>query len=161
VLSGDVPVPSRLARLALLAYLAVPLALTLAPSPPGRRLFAFQDLLQPVVSALTLGRATISLDEAEALGNLLLLLPVGLLLPFAAPRLAPALVLAGSAVASLGVETVQRVLLEDRSPSLQDVMLNVGGTAIGLVVALELRRWSQSRGESEPREGDCTGGPHP
>ena len=161
MLSGEVPVPSRLARLALLVYLAVPLGLTLAPRPPGRRLFAFQEVLQPVVSALTFGRATISLDEAEALGNLLLLLPVGLLLPFAAPRLAPVLVLAGSAVASLGVETVQRVLLEDRSPSLQDVMLNVGGTAIGLVVALELRRWWQGRRESDSPDRDCTGGPRP
>lgn len=149
---------TRVARWLLGGYVLVVLALTLAPQGPVGGQRAARRALQPLVSALTGGSASISGAETEALLNVLLFLPFGLLLPLALPRLAPVLVLLGAAALSLGVETVQSRLLDSRVPALQDVLHNAGGTAIGLVLTLEAvrltgrrRRWSGEAGAgSEP-----------
>jgi glycopeptide antibiotics resistance protein len=74
------------------------------------------------------------------LANVLLLVPLGLLLAFAFPRLPLSLLLALAALLSLGIETMQYLLLPDRVATLVDVLANTGGAAIGLVVAADARR---------------------
>ena len=128
------------ARVLLAVYLLVPLVLTLSPVAPGRGLEDFHAALQPLVAALTGDRAQIDLGEAEALGNVLLFLPIGLLVPLAVPGIAPLLVLVGAGLASLAVEALQSRVLEARQPALQDVLHNMGGAAIGLVLVGEVLR---------------------
>lgn len=128
------------ARVLLGAYLLVPLVLTLSPLAPSDALRRFHQELVPLVGALTGGRAQIEVDEAEALGNVLLFLPIGFLVPLAVPGISLLLVLVGCALLSLGVEALQSRVLTGRQPTLQDVLHNVGGAAIGLILVAELLR---------------------
>ena len=129
----------RAARLALVAYLLVPVLLTLGPTPV-QELQAFTRVLQRLAAVLTDGRAEISLREAEALANIVLFLPLGLLMPLAWPTVYLTALLAIAAAASLAVEVAQYALLPDRVPALLDVAMNTAGAAAGLVLGGDGRR---------------------
>lgn len=127
------------ARLALAAYVLVPALLTLGPTPL-EELRTFSDLLRSAAAALTDGRAAVSFREAEALANVAMFAPLGLLLPLALPRAYLSLLLVVAATASLTIEITQYVVLPDRVPALLDVVMNSAGTAVGLVVGGDARR---------------------
>lgn len=129
----------RFARAALLVYLLVPALLTLGGSQPTGWLLDFYAGLQEVVDVLTVGRATVSLREAEALANVLMFVPVGVLLRLSYPQQPLSLLLTVSAVGSLAIEVVQFLLLPGRVPSLVDVLNNTGGAAIGLTLGADAR----------------------
>lgn len=127
------------ARLALGAYLLVPVLLTLGPTPL-EEIHSFGDLLRSAATALTDGRASVSFREAEALANVVMFLPLGLLMPLALPRAYLSLLLAVAAVASTAIEVTQYLVLPDRVPALLDVVMNTAGAAAGLVLGGDARR---------------------
>jgi glycopeptide antibiotics resistance protein len=124
----------------LVAYLLVPLVLTLSPQSPEAGLDGFYALVSRVVDRLSLGRTEVSRTETEALANVLLFVPVGLLLRLAVPRVLTSVLLAAAALASLAIEVTQYVALAGRDPSLVDVLTNTGGAAIGLVLGADVER---------------------
>ncbi len=97
-------------------------------------------MLQTLAAVLTNGRAEISLREAEALANIVLFLPLGLLLPLAWPTVYLTALLAVAAASSLVIEVAQYALLPDRVPALLDVAMNTAGAAAGLVLGGDGRR---------------------
>ena len=137
------------ARVALLLVLLLAVVLTLTPDAPMRGLFEFHESLGRLVSRLTLGQTDVSVEEAEALANVLLFVPIGFLLRLALPRAWSSLLLIVATAGSLGIEVVQYLLLPDRTPSLVDVLTNGGGTAIGLVLGVDVQRlvrwWARRR----------------
>lgn len=139
---------------ALLGFLLVAVLLTLTPEPLMQGLAGFHASLGRLVSRVTLGRTDVSVDEAEALANVLLFVPIGFLLRLALPRAPSSLLLAVATAASLGIEVAQYVLLPEREPSLVDVLTNGGGTAIGLVLGVDVQRlvrWEVRRRRSRGR----------
>ena len=145
------------ARAALLLVLLVAVVLTLTPDAPMRGLFEFHESLARLVSRVTLGQTDVSVEEAEALANVLLFVPIGFLLRLALPRAWSSLLLAAATAGSLGIEVVQFLLLPGRTPSLVDVLTNGGGTAIGLVVGVDVQRlvrwWSRRRDAARAVQG--------
>ncbi|MDP9497412.1 MAG: VanZ family protein [Actinomycetota bacterium] len=103
-----------------MAYLLVPALLTLGLTPVAE-LQTFTATLQRVAAVLTSGRADVSVREAEALANLVLFLPLGLLLALSWPRAYLSLLLVVAGAGSLAVELTQYAVLPDRVPALLDV----------------------------------------
>ncbi len=129
----------RGARLALLAYLSVPVVLTLSGRAPDDVLETVYAGLRVLVDDLTNEHVVVTRRQTEALLNLLMFLPLGLLLRLSAPRWAFSVLLVVLAACSMGIEIVQRLLLPERNPSLTDVLHNTGGAAIGLVLAADVQ----------------------
>ncbi|MDH5134399.1 MULTISPECIES: VanZ family protein [unclassified Microbacterium] len=86
----------------------------------------------------------------EILANVALFVPVGLLLPFAWPRLRLWQVTLAGGLLSVVIETVQG-LMPSRFPTLSDVIANTTGTFLGAVVATLLLALL-SRGPDGPRD---------
>lgn len=85
----------------------------------------------------------------EILANVALFVPVGLLLPFAWPRLRLWQVTLAGGLLSVVIETVQG-LMPSRFPTISDVIANTTGTILGAVVATVLLA-SLSRGPERAR----------
>ena len=137
----------RAARVLLVLYLLVPVALTLGPTPV-EEVRSSSSALRAAATALTDGRAAVSTREAEALANVVMFLPLGLLLPLALPRAYLSVLLAGAAVASLAIEVTQYLVLPDRVPALLDVVMNTAGAAAGLVLGGDIRRAARRERET-------------
>lgn len=112
--------------------LLVPAGLTLGPKPVGLLDGWHALLVRGAVSAGALDLAP-SRGEAEALANILMFVPLGLLLAAAVPRARAALLVVGLALLSLGVELAQLLLLSGREATLRDVALNSTGGLVGVV----------------------------
>jgi glycopeptide antibiotics resistance protein len=131
-----------LAALVLTAWLIGGLVLTLQPAHP----LPGQVVDDNLIPFHTLNIYVANLDSSfwirNALGNLGLLLPVGLLGPIAIPALGRwwrvALV---ALLLSAGIEVAQLVI-PDRSADIDDVILNVAGALLGCVALGLLRRLS-------------------
>lgn len=133
------------ARVLLVCYLLVPVLLTLGPTPlQEQRLL--RSALTRVAGVLTEGRAEVSVREAEALGNIALFVPLGLLLALALPTVYLSLLLAVAGAASLAIEVTQYLALPDRVPALLDIAMNTAGAAAGLVLGGDARRLVRARG---------------
>ena len=117
----------------------MPLVLTLGPTPV-EEVRSFSAVLRAAATALTDGRAEVTTREAEALANVVMFLPLGLLLPLALPRAYLSVLLAFAAAASLAIEVTQYLVLPDRVPALLDVVMNTAGAAAGLVLGGDGRR---------------------
>lgn len=130
---------TRYARVALLAYLVVPLVLTLSGSAPTSGFASFYAGLRPVVDYVTVGQGQVSLREAESLANVLMFVPLGLLLRLSFPRQPLTVLLLALSLGSMSIEAVQYLLLPGRVPSLIDVLNNTGGAAIGLALGADAR----------------------
>jgi VanZ family protein len=139
------------ARVGIALYLLVPAALTLLPDRPSAGADGFRRLVDGVVRRLTAGQVEISVVDLEVLANVLLLVPLGLLLVPALPRTPLSVLLALAALLSLGIETLQYLLLPGRVATLVDVLANTGGAAIGLVLAADAR--SGLSGRRQARAG--------
>jgi glycopeptide antibiotics resistance protein len=78
---------------------------------------------------------------AEMIGNLLLLFPLGILVPLRWPAMASAgRLLLGAGLLAMAVEAVQFGLEFGRRASATDVVLNTVGAGLGFVTLLVLRR---------------------
>lgn len=126
---------SRGQRILLLAgALLGVLVLTVGPVP-GTALRLFAAGLRELAEAAGQRRPT--LDEAEAVANVLLFVPLGaagaLLL-----RRYTGWVVVGLGVLSLAIEVLQ-ASLPDRDPSYRDVVLNSGGALVGVLGVLAVR----------------------
>ena len=127
------------AGLVLSVWLAGGLLLTLQPAHPA----AGQIVEHNFIPLRTIGIYLAHLDSpfwvGQMVGNLLLLLPVGLLGPIVLPWMDRWLrVLVASLALSTAIELAQ-LGIPDRSAEVDDVLLNVVGAILGYAVLLVLR----------------------
>src|SRR5665647_2596084 len=138
---ADVEVPEeshqRVLRITLLGYIAAVLLITQWPDPPDpgslgwlQRALAWlhDNGLPGVVDVLVV----------EALANVVMFVPLGLLLPLATRTRAWLAVPAGAGFAAL-IELSQLTFLPHRVASVQDVVMNTLGAALGAAVLLATR----------------------
>ncbi|WP_369140371.1 VanZ family protein [Modestobacter versicolor] len=126
------------ARTLLVGYLVAAAALTLGPLPETL-LFAVVDALRSVVELPRLRTAA----AVERGANVVLFVPLGALLCVALPRFSPAVVWLGCLAGSAAVEAVQSAL-PGRTSTLDDVLANGLGAAVGCTSVWWLRRRRQS-----------------
>ncbi|WP_082812785.1 VanZ family protein [Cellulomonas timonensis] len=117
---------------ALGAYLALVARMTLRPEPAEPETF---DLVRTVIAWLAERGAPITYNGVEAVSNVLMFVPfgvlVGLLLDW---RRRWAVVIGAACATSAGIELAQRAFLPSRVPTVQDVVLNTSGAAVGLAL---------------------------
>ncbi len=128
----------RIARVLLLGYLAFLVYASLYPISSFR-------LPQKSPLALLFGRLTIS--RTDALGNLLVYLPLGWLLAVRTPGLSSLRAALGGGALSLAIECLQ-AFLPGRVPSLLDFGLNTAGTFLGAELGSRFAKIRWFRGES-------------
>lgn len=123
-------------RLALVAYLAAVGVVTFRPAPPDDGTLTW---VRATIDALARVGLPVTFEGVEASANVVMFLPFGLLVGLLLARPWWVVVLLGTAT-SVTIETVQR-WLPTRYPTLQDVVMNTLGAALGLLVLhLWLRR---------------------
>lgn len=84
-------------------------------------------------------------ERIEFGSNILLFVPGGVGLALLLPRMRY-LVVPIALIASVAIESVQAVLLTDRTPSIHDVIANVTGACVGLVGAVVFQEIRRRRG---------------
>ena len=172
---ADVAVPEeslqRVLRITLLGDVAAVLLITQWPDPPdpGTLSWLRRVLAQLHDNGLP---GAVDLPVVEALANVAMFVPLGLLLPVATRTRAWLAVPAGAGFSAL-IELSQLTFLPHRVASVQDVVMNTLGAALGAAVLLAIRAWRaahhpperssravtwsrQSHGPSRP-PGDITG----
>jgi glycopeptide antibiotics resistance protein len=125
------------ARLAIACYLVVAALLTLTPigSTP------VEPNLVPGAGILATYRdAGLAFAVSQVIGNLLLLAPIGFLLPFALPGIGFWPGVACALALSVAIELAQWLANAGRMGDIDDVMLNTVGAAVAMVPALLLAR---------------------
>ena len=116
------------ARLWLVAWLVVAAALTLTPVPAETR----PPILVPLTGILlAFEQGGAAFGVVQVVGNLLLLLPVGALLPAGFGGVGLRHVLVAGLAVSLGIELVQWGMGAGRQPDVDDVWMNTLGAAAG------------------------------
>lgn len=132
------PVPPQPVRLLLVGYLVVLALLTIVP-------VLGPDVTEIVVlltRTLGVGGSHRTVSVVDAVTNVLLFVPAGLLFQAAVPRFRPVhvwlLCVAGSAV----IELAQALVVPGRDPSAVDVATNALGAALGVLLAQPLLRRS-------------------
>lgn len=123
------PISLRPARLLLVAYLGFLALVTLFPIGLGQ----LEPNLVPfagIVGAFEDGG--IAFGIWQLIGNLLLLAPVGFLLPAAVPGARTSVVIGLALVLACGIELVQWLLPTGRMADIDDVWLNTMGAAAGM-----------------------------
>ena len=134
----------RVARIVLLAYLGV-VALGVFGAEPGAELDAAADRLRDLEQEVRddAGDAEPWFDDlrAEPFFNVVVFVPLGALFPLAVPQLRWLTPLLGAQLSG-AIEGVQDLLLDHRSPRVDDIRWNALGTAIGFAL------WLASRGVS-------------
>jgi glycopeptide antibiotics resistance protein len=144
-------VPTRLiAGILLAAWLAVGLAMTLQPVQPLPGWVVEDNFVPFVTIAIYLANSASPFWVGQAVGNVLLLLPLGLLGPIALPAMSGWLrVLLVALAVSLAIEAAQ-LWIPNRSADVDDVLLNVIGALIGYAIYTVLRLGSGRRSELAP-----------
>lgn len=141
--SGDGVTSARLRRwtwVAFVAYLALVARMTLRPEPADEETF---DVVRAVIGWLAAHGAPVTHDGVEAVSNLLMFVPFGVLAGLLVARGRWWVVLVAGCGTSVAIETSQRLFLPTRVPTVQDVVLNTAGTAVGLaLLAAGLGWWS-------------------
>ncbi|SJN40746.1 hypothetical protein FM104_11045 [Microbacterium esteraromaticum] len=72
--------------------------------------------------------------------NILLFVPLGIGLALLMPRLRY-LVMPIALLVSLGIEAAQAIFLAARTPSIYDIVANVSGACLGLVIIVAAQEW--------------------
>jgi glycopeptide antibiotics resistance protein len=120
-----------LAGIGLALWLGFGLVLTLAPVVPPPGLIVVPNLVPLHTIAIYIANLDSPFWISQLIGNLVLLLPVGLLGPVAFPALNGWLrVLAVALVFSMAIEVAQ-LWIPNRMPDVDDVLLNVAGAMLG------------------------------
>lgn len=137
--------PSTAARVGgwvvLVAYLGVVAAVTLTPLPG-----ALEDQTANFVPGASFSRYLAEgIDPALAVrqlgGNIAMFLPFGFVLPFAIPATRSlALMVPLAALTSLGIEIAQAEMVEGRVFDIDDVVLNLIGATVGVLIHKAVRR---------------------
>lgn len=94
---------------------------------------------------LYLDRPSVRAALMEVGGNLVLLMPLGVLLPVLSSRLrGTARLVVAVLLVSLGIEAAQGLLIEGRSFDVDDVILNTAGAVLAYaLVGRRLARWAR------------------
>ena len=122
-----------LAGLGLAAWLTAGLLFALLPANPAAGQVVDHNFVPFDTIAIWVANPDSGFWIRQMLGNLLLLLPVGLLGPIALPWLDRwPRVLLGAFAISLAIELAQ-LWIPDRAADVDDLLLNVAGAAIGYV----------------------------
>ncbi|WP_344646726.1 VanZ family protein [Cryptosporangium japonicum] len=123
--------------LLLLVYLAVLAAITLGPGDPEAAAGAGASDNYTPFAEINRSLADGSLRSlAQVVGNALLFVPFGILVPHSFPRLSIVTAVLAAATASAVVELVQLTHIAGRMFDIDDVILNVAGALFGgLLVA--------------------------
>lgn len=130
------PGPARRVVVAgLVAWSLVLVRLTLWPqlATPGQ-----EDWVRAAVAALAARGAPVTYLGLEAVANVLLFVPFGLLVGLLLPTRRWRVVPAGLALSAL-IETTQLLALPDRVATVQDVVLNTLGAAVGWALSRPAR----------------------
>lgn len=130
-----------LALLALACYLIILVATSIWPKPvDGEGILSIitSELLQ--FTARTPALDWIQYNELEAIGNVLLYIPLGIFLVVFAPRTKTILVALVPVLVSLLAEGVQRLFLPDRYATINDVAYNALGGLLGILIAKSIAR---------------------
>ncbi len=143
------PRRSLLVRSLSAGYAAALAALTLSPQPDDKRAFGW---VRRTIDQAAAHGVPVTFPAAEAIGNVLLFVPFGLLAGLLAGRRRWWLVLLAGSATSAAIETVQRVI-PGRWTTLQDWVLNTLGTGVGLVVLLLVERAGRPRRRAGDDEG--------
>ncbi len=123
-----------IARLVLGAWIVAGLFLTLQPAHPALGQVVEHNFIPLRTIAIYLGNPESGFWIRQAIGNLLFLLPLGLLGPIALPGLDRWWrVLLVAAALSLAIEVAQ-LWIPDRAFDVDDLLLNVIGAAIGYAI---------------------------
>jgi len=148
------PAARRRAVVAVLAvYLAGVARLTLWPEPAPDDTF---DLVRAVLGWLQDRGFPVTYAGTEAVANVVLFVPFGLLVGWLLRRAWWAVALA--AATSTAIELVQRTM-PSRVPTVQDVVLNTLGAVVGVAVLLLARRGARTRtGRALPEEDPARAG---
>jgi glycopeptide antibiotics resistance protein len=139
-------VPTRwIAAIALGVWLAVGLVMTLQPIEPPPGLVIVPNFVPLRTLAVYLAHTDSPFWMGQLVGNLLLLLPVGLLGPIALPAMDSWLrVLLVALGLSLVIEVAQ-LWIPNRMADVDDVLLNAIGALIGYAILTILRLGSPRR----------------
>jgi glycopeptide antibiotics resistance protein len=145
---------ARVLRITLLGYLGVVLTVTLWPNPPDP---GGLGLLEQALRWWS-GRGLPGGDLAvvEAVANVAMFVPLGILLP-AATRIRPVLAVPAGAALSILIELVQLAFLPHRFATVQDVLTNTLGAAVGAALLLAVRRRRARTGERHPTDPSSGG----
>jgi len=144
--------PTWMLNVAIAGWILIVLLLTVPGTPweePSEERVVhavpFEELFQEVED----DHPTLLVVVAEMIGNLLLLFPLGVLVPLRWPAMASAVrLLVGAGLLAVAVEAVQFGLELGRRASATDVVLNTAGACLGLATLLLLRRFR--RGQPGP-----------
>jgi glycopeptide antibiotics resistance protein len=118
----------------ILALYAVLVGLiTLRPLPSSSSAPSWVPLVQ-IWRVLTSPEGSTYVDVGALAGNIALFVPLGWLLPMIWTQLSPGRVVAIGAACSIGIELSQLLMIEGRSPTTDDVLLNTLGTLIGVIM---------------------------
>jgi glycopeptide antibiotics resistance protein len=133
--------PRRVVVAALVVYLALVARVTLWPAPASPSTF---DLVRAVLEWLSRVGVPITYAGLEAGANVVLFLPFGVLVGLLVRR--SWLVVVLGFAASTTIELCQLLFLPSRFPTVQDVVLNTLGTAIGVLALRSLQGRAARRG---------------
>jgi len=127
------------AGLALAVWLAGGLLITVLPAHPAPGQVVEHNLVPFQTIAIWVANPDSGFWIRQMLGNLLLLLPVGLLGPIALPWMDRWWrVLLAAILLSLAIEVAQ-LWIPDRAADVDDLLLNVAGAALGYAILVALR----------------------
>jgi glycopeptide antibiotics resistance protein len=149
--------PTWILNVAIAGWILIVLLLTLPGNPwdePSEERVVhavpFEELFQEVED----DHPTLLVVVAEMIGNLLLLFPLGLLVPLRWPAMASAVrLLVGAGLLAVAVEALQFGLEFGRRASATDVILNTAGACLGFSALLLLRRFRRRQpGPSFPAQ---------
>jgi glycopeptide antibiotics resistance protein len=139
-----------IAGILLAAWFVVGLGMTLQPVEPLPGWVVADNFIPFRTIAIYLANSGSPFWIGQAVGNVLLLLPLGLVGPIAIPAMAGWWrVLLVALAASLAIEAAQ-LWIPNRSADVDDVLLNVLGALIGYAIFTVLRLRSPRRRELAP-----------
>ena len=149
--------PTRTLNVAIAGWILIVLLLTVPGNPweePSEKrvvhAMPFEELFQEVQD----DHPALLVVVAEMIGNLLLLYPLGFLVPLRWPAWSSGIrLLVGAGLLALAVEALQFGLEFGRRASATDVVLNTVGAGLGFATLLLLRRVRRGQvGPSSPRQ---------
>jgi glycopeptide antibiotics resistance protein len=136
-------------RALLIAYLVVVLRVTLWPQLADPD--ALRGLEQAILWLHQRGLPeAVDLVVVEAVANVVMFVPFGVLVPLVLGRRATVTVLLG-ALLSAAIELTQLAFLPDRVPTVQDVVMNTLGAAVGVTALVLLRTAVRRRRDASIR----------